>query len=301
MDQGGAVGRRVNGTIPAQAKDFASLIRLEQTGPGSFRNLYSDLDFQGGHMFGGQMLAQGLAAALATVEGKRAKSLHAYYLRRGNVREPVEYQVEVVRDGRGFSTRRVCAMQHGKALVEMLCSANAPEQGVLDHRDDLDAAIPGPDGLRDMADIAADPAFADCRDAALRLCPMQFVEARPIEPERLLRPASGGPARVWVRAPSIGADCDADTFACLLAYLQDYWIAIVPWAYQPRALTGVIPEVASLDGNVWFHRYAAEGWMLYEMTSPAGLDAVGLASGRLLDRQGRVLATAAQEVLLRDR
>ena len=78
--------RGVSGPAPAQAEDFASLIRLEQTGPGCFRNLFSDLDFQGGHMFGGQLLAQGLAAAMATVEGKRAKSLHAYYLRRGNVR-----------------------------------------------------------------------------------------------------------------------------------------------------------------------------------------------------------------------
>ena len=285
---------------PAQAEDFASIIRLEQTGPGCFRNLYSDLDFQGGHMFGGQLLAQGLAAALATVEGKRAKSLHAYYLRRGDVRQPVDYHVEIVRDGRGFSTRRVRAVQGGKALFEMLCSMSAPEQGVLDHRDALDAAIPGPDSLRDMADIAADPAFADCREAALRLSPMQFVEARPVDPERLLRAGGGGPAHVWVRVPSLGADCDADTFACLLAYLQDYWIAIVPWAYRPRALTGVIPQVASLDGNVWFHRYAADGWMLYEMTSPAGLDTVGLASGRLLDQEGRVLATAAQEVLLRD-
>jgi acyl-CoA thioesterase-2 len=237
---------------------------------------------------------------MATVEGKRAKSLHAYYLRRGNVREAVDYHVDIVRDGRGFSTRRVTAMQQGKALVEMLCSASAPEQGVLDHRDALAPDVPPPEGLRDMADIAADPAFADCREAALRLTPMQFVDARPVDPERLLRPAGGGPAHVWVRVPSIGADCDADTIACMLAYLQDYWIAIVPWAYQPRALTAVIPQVASLDGNVRFHRHAAEGWMLYEMTSPAGLDAIGLASGRLLDRNGRLLATAAQEVLLRD-
>lgn len=290
----------VSSPAPAQAEDFASIIRLEQTGPGCFRNLYSDLDFQGGHMFGGQMLAQGLAAAMATVEGKRAKSLHAYYLRRGNVRVPVEYQVVNVRDGRGFSTRRVTAMQDGKALVEMLCSASAPEEGVLDHSDVLGGAVPGPEGLRDMADIAADPAFADCREAAMRLTPMQFVEARPVDPERLLRPAGGGPVHVWVRVPSVSGACDPDTFACMLAYLQDYWIAIVPWAYQPRALTGVIPQVASLDGNVWFHRYAAEGWMLFEMTSPAGVDAVGLASGRLLDREGRILATAAQEVLLRD-
>ncbi|MBM3595914.1 MAG: acyl-CoA thioesterase II, partial [Alphaproteobacteria bacterium] len=122
-------------------------------------------------MFGGQLLAEALAAAMTTVEDKRAKSLHAYYLRRGNVR-----------DGRGFSTRRVTAMQQGKALVEMLCLASAPEQGVLDHRDALDPAIPGPDGLRDMAEIAADPAFADIQDAVLRLSPMQFVEARPVDP-----------------------------------------------------------------------------------------------------------------------
>lgn len=293
--------RGVSGPAPAQAEDFASLIRLEQTGPGCFRNLFSDLDFQGGHMFGGQLLAQALAAAMATVEGKRAKSLHAYYLRRGNVRQAVDYRVEVIRDGRGFSTRRVTALQDGKALVEMLCSASAPEQGVLDHRDALDPAIPEPEKLRDMAEIAADPAFADIHDAVLRLSPMQFVEARPVDPQRLLRPAGGGPAHVWLRVPSVAGGCDPDTFACMLAYLQDYWIAIVPWAYQPRALTGVIPEVASLDGNVRFHRHAAEGWMLCEMNSPAGLDAVGLASGRLLDREGRLLATSAQEVLLRDR
>ncbi len=293
--------RGVSGPAPAQAEDFASLIRLEQTGPGCFRNLFSDLDFQGGHIFGGQLLAQALAAAMATVEGKRAKSLHAYYLRRGNVRQAVDYRVEVIRDGRGFSTRRVTALQDGKALVEMLCSASAPEQGVLDHRDALDPAIPEPEKLRDMAEIAADPAFADIHDAVLRLSPMQFVEARPVDPQRLLRPAGGGPAHVWLRVPSVAGGCDPDTFACMLAYLQDYWIAIVPWAYQPRALTGVIPEVASLDGNVRFHRHAAEGWMLYEMNSPAGLDAVGLASGRLLDREGRLLATSAQEVLLRDR
>lgn len=291
----------VSGPAPAQAEDFTSLIRLEQTGPGRFRNLFSDLDFQGGHMFGGQLLAQALAAAMATVEGKRAKSLHAYYLRRGNVRQAVEYRVEVIRDGRGFSTRRVTALQDGKALVEMLCSASAPEPGVLDHRDALDPAIPEPEKLRDMAEIAADPAFADIHDAVLRLSPMQFVEARPVDPQRLLRPAGGGPAHVWLRVPSVAGGCDPDTFACMLAYLQDYWIAIVPWAYQPRALTGVIPEVASLDGNVRFHRHAAEGWVLYEMNSPAGLDAVGLASGRLLDREGRLLATSAQEVLLRDR
>lgn len=286
--------------VPAQAEDFASIIKLEQIAPGRFRNLYSDLDFQGGHMFGGQMLAQGLAAALATLEGKRAKSLHAYYLRRGNVREPVEYHVENVRDGRGFSTRRVTAVQDGKALVEMLCSANAPEQGVLEHQDAGDPGVPGPEGLRDMFEISADPAFADCREAALRLTPMQFVEARPVDPERLLRAGGGGPTHVWCRVPSLSPDSDPDTIACMLAYLQDYWIAIVPWAYQPRALTGVIPQVASLDGNVWFHRFEASDWLLFEMVSPAGVDAVGLASGRLLDRQGRVLATAAQEVLLRD-
>lgn len=184
-------------TVPVQAEDFASLIRLEQTGPGCFRNLFSDLDFQGGHMFGGQLLAQGLAAAQATAEGKRARSLHAYYLRRGDVRQAVEFHVEIVRDGRGFSTRRVRAVQQGKALVEMLCFASVPERGVLDHREALDPDVPGPEGLANMAEVVADPAFSEFRKTALRLSPMRFVEARPVDPDRLLRPAGGGPAYVW--------------------------------------------------------------------------------------------------------
>ena len=284
-----------------QAQDFASLLRLEEIGPGHFRNVYSDLDYQGGHMFGGQLVAQALAAALPSFGDKQVHSLHGYYLRPGDVRGAIDYTVEVLRDGRSFATRRVRAEQNGKQLYEMLCSASTGEAGPMDHQDAVPTGAPEPESLATMAQLLDDPAFGDFHETIDRLTPMQFVDCRPLEPERVFRPGHGGPVRTWLRVKSLADPLDPATQACMVAYLQDYVIAFVPWAYQSRPFAMESPKVASLDSNVWFHRSAPADWLLFDIASPLGAGSTGMAAGRLIDRTGRVVASATQEVLFREK
>lgn len=300
MEQFRAVCLSVSAQLAKQAEDFASLFLLEPAGVGRLRSICSDLDYQGGHMFGGQLVAQALAAALPSFGDKRVHSLHGYFLRPGDVRHTIEYAVEELRDGRSFATRRVRAEQHGKLLFEMLCSASTGEVGPMDHQDPVPGDLPPPNDLATMAQLLADPAFADCYETISRLLPMNMVDCRPLEPERVFRPGGGGPVRVWLKVRSLAEPLDPALQACLVAYLQDYVIAFVPWAYQPRVFAQDSPSVASLDSNVWFHRPAPADWLLYDMCSHLGAGGTAMATGRLIDRAGRLIATATQEVLFRE-
>ena len=188
---------------PASATDFAALMDLIGCGPGRFRNRCSDLDFQGGHMFGGQLVAQALAAAMQTLDGRAVHSLHGYFLRPGNVRAPVDFLVETTRDGRRFSTRRVCAEQNGKRLYEMQCSASIAHDGALDHQDAHRPDVPAPEELPTIADLLASGDYDDCVAALERLGPMDLVDVRPVDPSRLFRPGNARGAQVWLRIPSL--------------------------------------------------------------------------------------------------
>lgn len=283
-----------------QADDFLSLISLERLGEGLFVNRFSDCDFQGGHMFGGQLLAQALAAAVATCEGRQVQSVHGYFLRPGNVRAPVEFEVEATRDGRSFSSRRVVARQGGSPLLDMICSASTREEGALSHQRALPDALPDPDSLPTMAELRELAEFGDCVDAIERLAPMALMDVRPIDPARLLRPGTGGDTRVWLRVPSAPTDLDAGQQACMLAFMADYWIAYAPWRSQSLPFLWNTPSVASLDANVWLHRPVRGGeWLLYDLASPSGAGAVGLTMAHFHDRQGNLVASAAQDVLYR--
>jgi acyl-CoA thioesterase II len=284
---------------PASAENFAALVEMVPCGPGHFRNRCSDLDFQGGHMFGGQLVAQALAAAMQTLEGRRVHSLHGYFLRPGNVRAPVDFLVETTRDGRSFSTRRVRAQQDGKRLYEMQCSASVEQEGALDHQDAPLTGIPAPEDLPTLADLLASGDYDDCRPALERLGPMDGVDVRPVNPEALFRPGTAPGARVWLRVPSLAGPIDHAMQACMIAYLQDYWIAYAPWTYQRGTFDWDGPSVASLDSNVWFHRAVEADWLLYDLASPTGSGGVGFTSGRLFDRAGNLVASASQEVLYR--
>ncbi len=285
--------------LPVSATDFAALVSMRECGPGHFRNRSSDVDFQGGHMFGGQLVAQALAAAIETLEGRRVHSLHGYFLRPGDVRAPVDFFVETTRDGRSFSTRRVRAEQGGKRLYEMQCSASVEQDGALDHQETLLAGVPAPEDLPTLADLLASGDYEDCRPALQRLGPMDLVDARPINPEALFRPGTAPGARVWLRVPSLAGPLDHARQACMIAYLQDYWIAYVPWTCQQRTFDWDGPSVASLDSNVWFHRPVEADWLLYDLASPTGSGGVGFTSGRIFDRAGNLVASTSQEVLYR--
>lgn len=285
--------------LPESAADFAALVSMRACGSGHFRNRCSDLDFQGGHMFGGQLVAQALAAAIETLDGRRVHSLHGYFLRPGDVRAPVDFFVEITRDGRSFSTRRVYAEQGGKRLYEMQCSASVEQDGALDHQDPPLAGVPAPEDLPTLADLMASGEFDDCRPALERLGPMDLVDVRPVNPKALFRPGTVPGARVWLRIPSLAGPLDHAMQACMIAYLQDYWIAYAPWTYQRGSFDWDGPSVASLDSNVWFHREVQADWLLYDLVSPAGRGGIGFTSGRIFDRSGHLVASTAQEVLYR--
>ncbi|MBV1918435.1 MAG: thioesterase family protein [Sphingomonadaceae bacterium] len=284
----------------AKAEDFQSLIVMEQTGEMAFRNCFSDPGFHDGHLFGGELVAQALAAAMRTMEGRRIHSLHGYFMRPGDVNRPINFQVEAMRDGRSFSTRRVLAEQDGKPILDMLCSARASENGTLDHQAAMPEGIPQPEALSPLAELLAIDDFSDCREAIERLSQTTLVDVRPVEPEQLLRPGSANKLCVWLRIPSLPSEIDEVTQACMLSYLQDCWIAYAPWARQSRPFTWREPKVASIDSNVWFHRSVKGAeWLLYALDSPSGSGPVGLTIGRIYDRSGALIASAAQEVLYR--
>ncbi len=282
------------------ATDFASLVSLEAVGPSRFASRFSMTDYQSGHLFGGQLIAQALVAASLTLEGKALHSAHSYYLRVGDVNRPVEFEIEAVRDGRSFATRQVSALQDGRLLLRMMCSASTREQGALDHQ----AAMPGdvgpPEAHPDMAQVVERFRDTDIAEAIDRMVPMSLVELRLVDPEHHFRPGAGGDLRIWFRIPSLANETCPTMQAAMLGYLSDFYIAYAPWRYQGGPYNHAGPKVSSLDHSVWFHRPVACGdWLFYDMAAPSGSGAVGLASGRLFDQNGTLVASSAQEVLFR--
>jgi acyl-CoA thioesterase-2 len=231
-------------------------------------------------VFGGQVIGQALVAAERTVDGRTPHSLHAYFLLPGDVSAPIVYQVDRLRDGRSFSARRVQAIQHGRPILSMIASFQAPEPG-------LEHAAPMPDVPPPEATAAPQRSGA--------------IEFRPVEPEGPPRPSGREPRQAyWFRAVDRVPD-DPQLHRCLLAYASDW--ALSGTALRPHGKRwndeGMI--VASLDHALWFHRAARiDEWLLYVMDSPSAQGARGLARGVVHDRAGRLVASVAQEALMRD-
>ncbi|HEY7724771.1 MAG TPA: acyl-CoA thioesterase II [Anaeromyxobacteraceae bacterium] len=253
-------------------------------------------------VYGGQVIGQALVAAERTVDGRMPHSLHAYFLLPGDVGAPIVYQVDRIRDGRSFSARRVQAIQHGRPILSMIASFQKDEAG-LEHAAPM-PEVPPPEALAPWAELhrrwlaeagRAPPGVAE----ALR-APGAF-EFRPVEPQNPLLPAPAEPRRAfWFRSVDRIPD-DPQLHRCLLAYASDYGLvgtALLPhgksW-YQPSVV------VASIDHALWFHRAARiDEWLLYSMDSPSAQGARGLARGLVHDRAGRLVASVAQEGLMRE-
>ena len=277
----------------------AQLLDLDEIGADRFCSRHSQTN-PSGALYGGQVLGQGLAAALRTAPGWTAHSLHGYFLRGGTLDLPVEYRVERLRDGRRFAARRVEAMQAGRPLFEMQCSFHDPETG-------FDRQLPAPPDLPDPESL---PSLADFVTAeAARLSPVDVrnygapfpLELRLVRPESFFFDRLDQPRRgFWVRMPSAAAIAAPALQQCLLAFLTDYWLAGVA-AGQDRPPTGGNGLlIASLDHAMWFHRPArAEDWLYYDTDSPSTQDGRGLARGLLYDRAGRLVASTVQEAVLR--
>jgi acyl-CoA thioesterase-2 len=249
-------------------------------------------------VFGGQVASQALVAAGRTVEPARAvHSLHGYFVRPGDPTEPIRYAVENIRDGRSFSVRRCVAQQHGKTIFFMSASFHRLEEG-LDHHASPPRDVPPPEELPTMGDrLARFPERYEIWSTIPRPIDVRYVGEpgwvrpgeRPAEPRQ----------RVWMRIDGKLPD-DPLLHACLLAYasdltLLDSVLSVHGEVWGPGGVIG-----ASLDHALWFHRpFRADEWFLYDCWSPSASGARGLATGRMITRDGRHIASAVQEGLLR--
>lgn len=253
---------------------------------------------RGPRLFGGQVAAQALVAAGRTVEGQAPHSLHAYFLRPGDPSTPVIYRVDRIRDGRSFSTRHVVAIQRGKAIFNVSVSFHHEEKG-YEHQLEMPEAPP-PESLptwTEMVTTVLDRLPADVRSWAPRPRPidMRFVHPPTFfggEPRR-------GTCFVWMRVTHPLPD-DPFLHQCLLTYASD--ISLLDNIVKPHGRNGPLGPLmtASLDHALWFHRpLRVDDWLLYVQDSPAARSARGLARGTLYTRAGDLVASVAQEGLMR--
>jgi acyl-CoA thioesterase-2 len=278
-------------------EDLLKVMTLERLELDLFRGESRDIGSP--QVFGGQVLGQALMAASATVEGERiVHSLHAYFLRRGDFNAPIVYEVDRARDGNHFSTRRIVAIQHGAQIFNMSASFQAPEAG-LDHQLEM-PAIALPEDLPDLAEAYRDvlPSLPPRIRRLLEL--KRPFEFRPVERIDVLTPGkSAARKHIWFRATARLPDGEA-LHRCLLAYVADF--NLLDTALLPHGITVALPNLvmASIDHAMWFHRSVrVDEWLLYATDSPSASQARGFARGSIFTRDGRLVASTAQEGLMR--
>lgn len=279
--------------------ELVALLSLERIEENLFRGQSQDLGW--GQVFGGQVLGQALSAAAQTVPDDRpVHSLQAYFLRPGDASKPIVYDVDRSRDGQSFTTRRVVAIQNGKPIFHMSASFQVDEHG-FDHADVM-PDVPGPDGLKSELEIWSAHESRIPRRMRARVLAERPIELRPVEPMDVFNPTAMAPNHaMWVKAGGALRD-DAALHRYLLAYCSDF--SFIPTALRPHGASWVDPtlQVASIDHVMWFHRpFRMDDWLLHVMESPSASGARGFVRGRFFDRQGRLVASTAQEGLLRRR
>ena len=270
-----------------------TLERLEE-------NLYrgESRDIGSPHVYGGQVLGQALFAASQTVNGRDAHSLHAYFLRPGDKNAPVVYEVDRIRDGKSYATRRIVAIQRGKPIFNMSASFKTEEEGI-EHQCEM-PNVPGPEDLPNMTELGKQ-ALADIPDKLSRFLQWQRpIELRPVQPIHPLNPEPRPPVReIWMRADGLLPD-DTAMHKVMLAYASDY--SLLGTALLPHALTfaqGTI-RAASVDHAMWFHRdFRMDDWLLYSMESPSASHGRGFSRGNIFTREGKLVASVAQEGMIR--
>jgi acyl-CoA thioesterase-2 len=284
-------------TVLDQLIEQLALERIEEN---LFRGQSQDLGW--GTVFGGQVLGQALSAAAQTVPAERqAHSLHAYFLRPGDVSKPIVYDVDRIRDGSSFTTRRVVAIQSGHAIFNLAASFQKPEPG-FEHADPMPPAPP-PDSLPTEQERFATYAARLPRPLRERALGPRPFELRPVdELDDPFLPAPKPPHRlVWLRTAGRLPDNPA-LHRYLLAYASDY--SFLTTALLPHGVSWLTPgmQVASLDHVMWFHRpFRVDEWLLHVIDSPAAAGARGLVRGRVFSQDGRLVASTAQEGLIRQR
>jgi acyl-CoA thioesterase-2 len=277
-------------------EDLIKLLQLERIEDNIFRG--ESRDIGGAQVFGGQVLGQALSAAHHTVDGRVAHSIHAYFLRRGDMTAPIIYEVDRARDGGSFSVRRVVAIQHGRPIFNLAASFQSVEKG-LEHQAEM-PDVPGPDGLHDVTKIAPEMLQHIPEKMRRFLTDKRPFEFRPVKPFNFAQPEHQAPNKqVWIRAVDKLPD-EYSLHQNLLAYISDY--GLLGTSTLPHGLLfghGMV-QMASLDHALWFHRdVRIDDWLLYSFDSPNASGARGFVRGQFFTQDGVFIASVAQEGLIR--
>ena len=277
--------------------ELIDLLQLERIEENLFRGQSRDIGTR--YVFGGQVLGQALSAAQRTVDPLRAvHSLHAYFLRAGDIEAPIVYEVDRARDGKSFSVRRVVAIQHGQPIFNFSASFQVSEPGV-EHQMPM-PEVPAPEDIPSREPLPA----AELANLPVKLQrwlsrkgPFEF---RHVNPRNELKPEKRPPfQQVWFRLIDRAPD-DATLHRAMLAYASDFHL--IGTATLPHGISYLQHNVqmASLDHALWFHRpFRVDEWLLYSCDSPSAQGARGLTRGMIFSRDGRLVASTAQEGMIR--
>ncbi len=280
--------------IVGELIDLLSLERIEEN---LFRGQSRDIGTR--FVFGGQVLGQALSAAQRTVEPERAvHSLHAYFLRAGDVEAPIVYDVDRARDGKSFSVRRVVAIQHGQPIFNFSASFQVHEEGV-EHQMHM-PDVPMPEDLPEPGPVEPDELAKLPVKLQRWLARRGAFEFRYVHPRNELKPEKRPPyQQIWFKLIDRAPD-DATMHRAMLAYASDFHL--IGTATLPHGISYLQHNVqmASLDHALWFHRaFRVDEWLLYSCDSPTAQGARGLNRGLIYSRDGRLVASTAQEGMIR--
>ena len=277
-------------------EQLLNILDLKQIDSDHFMGDCQDLGYR--RLFGGQVLGQALVAAYRTIEDRFAHSLHAYFLRPGDPDVQVEYEVDRIRDGRSFTTRRVVAKQKGRPIFHTSISFQLKEEGV-EHQSPM-PTVPGPDGLESELERARKAAEKIPEKLRYKATCERPIEIRVVNPVNYFAPKKREPTNYhWMKTISKLPE-DPIIHQCLLAYASDF--GLMGTSLNPHGISFLQPELqaASLDHAMWFHRdFKMDDWLLYAVESPNANGARGLNFGKFFNREGKLVASTAQEGLIR--
>ncbi|MFQ3453915.1 acyl-CoA thioesterase II [Bradyrhizobium sp. UFLA01-814] len=285
--------------MPKTLIDLLAILDLEEIEINLFRG--NSPNASSHRVFGGQVIGQAMVAACRTVEGRPLHSLHGYFTQPGNPQVPIIYQVDRLRDGKSYSTRRVTAIQCGNTIFSTMLSFHADEESALDHQDKMTEVVP-PEKLT-AEELSKHPMFPEMPEIIHRYYESDRpIELRPVEIARYAgEKIDDGRIHIWIKSAAKLPD-DPALHMCALAYASDLSLLDVVMARYGGTLFDGRMISASLDHAMWFHRpFRADEWLLYANDSPSAQRGRGLARGLIFKSDGTLVASVAQEGLVRER
>lgn len=279
-------------------EEARDILRVEAAGPDVFCAQGGAKNHFGG-VFGGRLIAQALRAAGESVADMPLTSVHAYFLAAGRIGTPIDYRVTRLRDSRRFANRQIFAEQHGTTIFTAMAQFHAAEPGFV-HQHSAMPDVPPPEAVMPLQHYVRENEGRIDLSAVRNFSGAIPVELRPIDPDSYFLKRSNRPRAFWFRVPGAAGIDDPRMHQYLLAYASDYWlggVAAIPHVFPTNGRELLI---ASLDHALWFHRpVRCDEWLLHHTQSPSASDGVALTQGAIFDCDGQLVASSAQECLLR--